>query len=95
MLKTIAVLCCFAVTGCSVWMTNSASPIKLDGCHVWPPAVDSAMAVGLGSAAVVADQSDLAPQEDKTAYMVGSIVLASAFAVSAFMGYGDYYKCEE
>lgn len=93
--RAIAVLCCFAVSGCAVWMTNAESPIKLDGCHVWSSVVDTTASVGLGSAAIVADRSDVLPQEDKTAYMVSSIILATVFAMSAYMGYADYNKCEE
>lgn len=76
-------------------MTNRESPLRLDGCHLWPPVVDTGAAVIAGSAAVLSDQGKYLPQEDKQTYMIGSILLGGVFAMSALMGYGEYYKCDD
>lgn len=83
------------MSGCSVWMVNKTSPIRLKGCHLWAPVVDSALATGFGVVAVVADQNSYVTEKDRATYMMGSVIIASAFATAALMGYGDYHKCKE
>lgn len=96
MYKILVIICGLSISGCSVAMINQESPLKLNGCHVWPAVVDAVIAVGAVGAATGASMMNEKEFENENAQIgtVGVTVLgASAFAMSAFMGFGEYYDC--
>lgn len=95
-LLSIILACTIFTQGCSVWMTNPGSPVKLDGCHVWAPIIDTVLMSGFVFTAVMADQYrdwDIQPEENRQVVMVLNFMGAGVFSMVALMGYGSYQEC--
>lgn len=95
MRKILAIVMAFVSSGCSVWMTNKTSPLKLDGCHWWPAVVDGALASGAATTGVMLHQEQIfeEPVQNDLALTVG-LLIGSGFLMSVVMGLTEYSDCE-
>jgi hypothetical protein len=93
-LKIFVTLLMLVSTGCSATLVNRCSPFAVNTCRhkKLVPGIDVALGSAALTASTIMNDKSVHDKEFKQNMLM---ITATAFAISAIMGYGEEAKCEE